>query len=301
MTSESHHGRIEPAEHETWTSRFRASQRWQERALNLGAHVVLIAGALTMLLPLVWMVATAFKTSEETFIFPPTFIPRHFAPENLVNAWNAAPFARYYLNSTIVAVADTVLQCFFCSLAGYVFAKYRFRGRDALFIMVVAKLMIPVQVIVIPLYLITIRLHISDSLLAVILPDIMGAFGIFMLRQFIMGLPDELLDSARIDGASDFGIYWRIVLPLIRPALATFAIITFINSWNDFLWPLIVISSPMKRTLQLGLTVFHDQFVNRYNVSAAAAMITIVPIVIVFAIFQRRIVEGLAHTGLKEG
>ena len=277
------------------------SARWREWIGNGLAHGVLLIGAVTMLLPLFWMVATAFKTAEETFIFPPTFWPQRVILNNLVQAWTAAPFGRYFFNSALVSGSVTVSQVFFCSLAGFVFAKFRFRGQGLLFTLVLAKLMIPAQVLVIPLYLLMIRAGLSDSLPAVILPDLMGAFGIFMLRQFILSIPNDLLDSGRIDGCTNFGIYWRIVLPLVKPALATFAIIAFINSWNDFLWPLIVIRSPEKRTLQLGLTVFHEQWVNSYNLSMAAALIALLPVVLFFAVFQRRIIEGIATSGLREG
>jgi len=254
-----------------------------------------------MLLPLVWMVATAFKTSEETFRYPPTLIPERFTLANFQKAWQVAPFGDYFVNSVVVSVAVTASQVFFCSLAGYVFAKFRFWGRDVLFTLVVAKLMIPIQVLIVPLYLLIINLHLADSLTGVIAPDIMGAFGIFMLRQFIVSLPDELMDSARLDGCSDFAIYWRIILPLIVPALSTFAIITFMNTWNDFLWPLIVISTPEKRTLQLGLAAFADQYLTSFNLSMAGSLVVLLPVVIVFAIFQRQIIASIARSGLREG
>lgn len=277
------------------------SARWRHRLGNLLGHAVLLLGALTMVLPFLWMLSTAFKTSEETFRYPPTLIPEIVTFENFAKAWRAAPFGRYYLNSLLVTVTVTVSQVLLCSLAGFVFAKFRFWGRGVLFTLVLAKLMIPMQVLIVPLYLLIIRLHLKDSLAGIILPDVMGAFGIFMLRQFIMSLPDELLDSARLDGCSDLGIFWRIILPLMRPALSTFAIIIFMNIWNDFLWPLIVISSPDKRTLPLGLAVFADEYLTSYNLAMAGTLIVLVPVIVVFAIFQRQIIDNVARSGLREG
>ena len=277
------------------------SARRQQRLGNLVAYFILITVAVTMFLPFLWMISTAFKPAQETFLYPPTFIPQNFTLNNFREAWAAAPFGRYYLNSFIIAVAVTLSQVFFCSLAGYVFAKLHFWGRETLFLLVVAKLMIPIQVLIVPLYLLIIRLNLADTLSGVVLPDLMGAFGIFMLRQFIVGLPGELIDSARLDGCSEFGIYWRIILPLIVPALAVFAIITFIDTWNDFLWPLIVISTPAKRTLPLGLAVFADEYLVQNNLAMAASIIVLVPVLVVFAIFQRRIIDIVALSGLKEG
>jgi ABC-type glycerol-3-phosphate transport system permease component len=254
-----------------------------------------------MVLPFVWMVSTALKTSEETFVYPPTLIPRIVTLQNFARAWRAAPFGRYFVNSIVVSVTITLSQLLLCSLAGFVFAKFRFWGRDVLFTLVLAKLMIPIQVLIVPLYLLVIRVHLKDTLMGIILPDMMGAFGIFMLRQFIMSLPDELMDSARLDGCSDLGIFWRIILPLIRPALSTFAIIIFMNIWNDFLWPLIVISSPDKRTLPLGLAVFADEYLTSYNLAMAGALIVLIPVIVVFAVFQRQIIESVARSGLREG
>jgi ABC-type glycerol-3-phosphate transport system permease component len=273
----------------------------QQRLGNMAAYVILLAVAVTMFLPFLWMISTAFKPAQETFAYPPTFIPQNFTLDNFKEAWSAAPFGRYYLNSFRVAIVVTISQVFFCSLAGYIFAKLHFWGRNVLFILVVAKLMIPIQVLIVPLYLLIIRLALADTLSGVILPDLMGAFGIFMLRQFIVSLPNELIDSARLDGCSEFGIYWRIILPLIVPALAVFAIITFIDTWNDFLWPLIVISTPAKRTLPLGLAVFADEYVVENNLAMAASIIVLAPVVVVFAIFQRRIIDSVALSGLKEG
>jgi multiple sugar transport system permease protein len=277
------------------------SARQQQRLGNLAAYFILIVVAVTMFLPFLWMISTAFKPAQETFLYPPTFIPQNFTLSNFSEAWAAAPFGRYYLNSFLVSITVTLSQVFFCSLAGYIFAKLQFWGRETLFILVVAKLMIPIQVLIVPLYLLVIRLNLADTLSGVVLPDLMGAFGIFMLRQFIVSLPGELIDSARLDGCSEFGIYWRIILPLIVPALAVFAIITFIDTWNDFLWPLIVISTPAKRTLPLGLAVFADEYLVQNNLAMAASIIVLVPVLVVFAIFQRRIIDSVALSGLKEG
>lgn len=282
------------------TSFFRSRKR-RERSLNLLASLILLLGAVTMIMPFVWMISTSLKNPQETFDYPPRLIPKAPTIANYVKAWHIAPFGRYFSNSSIVAVAVTLFQLFFCSLAAYVFAKYAFPGKKLMFTLILAKLMIPIQVVVVPLFSLVIRLRLSNTLMGVILPDIMGAYGIFMLHQFILSIPNELIDSARIDGCGSFGIYRRIVLPLIVPALSLFAIITFIDVWSDFLWPLIVINSQRKMTLPLGLAVFSDAYVTENNLKMAASLIVLLPVVVVFSIFQRRIIGSISMSGLKEG
>jgi len=279
---------------------FRSARR-RERAANLGASLVLLLGAVTMVMPFVWMVSTSLKSSEAAFEYPPRLVPQAPTLDSYLKAWRMAPFGRYFLNSSIVSITVTVSQVFFCSLAAYVFAKHAFWGKRVLFTLVLAKLMIPFQVVVVPLFAMVIRLKLADTLRGVILPDIMGAFGIFMLHQFVLGIPDELIDSARIDACTGIGIYRRIVVPLIVPALSIFAIITFMDTWSEFLWPLIVINSPRKMTLPLGLAVFSDVYVQENNLKMAASLIVLLPVVVVFSIFQRRIIESIASSGLKEG
>lgn len=273
----------------------------KRRLFNSFAHLILLLGALTMIMPFVWMISTSLKSSQETFDFPPRLIPRTPTIQNYIKAWRMAPFGLYFKNSSIVSAVVTVAQLFFCSLAAYVFAKFRFWGKDLMFGLVLAKLMIPIQVLIVPLFVMIIHLGMINSLRAVILPDLIGAYGIFMLRQFIVGIPDELMDSARLDGCSDFLIYRRIILPLIIPALSIFAIVTFINTWNDFLWPLIVLNSPDKFTLPLGLSVFSDAYVEENNLRMAASLIVLLPVVAVFAVFQKQIIGSVSLSGLKEG
>ena len=252
-----------------------------------------------MVVPFLWMVSTSLKPKAEIELYPPTWIPRDPTVSNYVEAFGVAPFHVFFYNSTVVGVAVTVSVLFFCSLAGYVFAKLKFPGRDAAFLLVLGKIMVPFQLTVIPLYLIVTRIGLGNSLGALIVPLMIGAFGIFMMRQFIIDIPDDLIDAAFIDGCGAFGIYWRIILPSVVPALATLAIFTFIDTWGQFLWPLIVIKSMDKMTLQIGLALFSNQFYTDYGPLMAATLLSVMPLLIVFAILQRRVIESITLTGLK--
>jgi multiple sugar transport system permease protein len=210
-----------------------------------------------------------------------------------------APFGRWFANPLIVTVASVIGNLLFCSLAGYAFASIKFFGREVVFILVLATLMIPFQVIIIPTFLIVRKLGLIDTLGALILPNLVGAFGIFMLRQFFRTLPVELEEAARIDGASRLGVLFKIVLPLSGPALATLAVITFMWTWNDFLWPLITIYNPNNMTLQLGLANFQGAHQSTTNLLMAANVMSVLPVLILFFLAQRYFVRGIATTGLK--
>jgi multiple sugar transport system permease protein len=276
------------------------SRKWNPGQIFV--YAVLIAGCLVTLVPFLWMVSTSLKSSLEIIRLPPTIIPEHPTLENYLNIFNdpAVPLARFYLNSIIVSVSVVALVLFTSSLAGFAFTKYKFYGQNVFFILVMATLMVPFQVTMIPLYLIVVRLHLADSLLGLIVPSLTSAFGIFLMRQFIESIPDELIDAARIDGAAEFGIYTRIILPQMGPALATLGIFQFMATWNDYLWPLIVITSTQNRTLPIMLTWytgFHG--FSRYDLTMAASFLVILPILIVYLLFQRWIVRGIALTGFK--
>jgi ABC-type glycerol-3-phosphate transport system permease component len=263
-------------------------------------YTLLTLGAIFILLPFWWMLATALKSTPEIIQWPPSLIPRQPQFSNFVKAWTYLPFSRFFLNSTIVAVIGTVAAVSINSLAGFAFAKYRFPGRDLLFVVVLATMMVPFQVTMIPTTIIVSRLHLINSYPGLILPGLAHAFGIFLLRQFYVGFPDEILDAARIDGASELRIYWRIVLPLSKPAIGALAILTFVWRWNDFLWPLIVVQSDKMYTLQLGLA----HYVGRqetgvvWNYLMANSIIAIAPLLVVFLLFQRHLVRGITMTGL---
>ena len=262
-------------------------------------HLVLLPLAAVMVIPLVWMLVTSLQTLDETRHYPPTLLPSSLEAGNYSQVLQQAPFERWFLNTVIVTVACVIGNLLFCSLAGYAFARVKFFGREVAFILILATLMIPFQVIIIPTFLIVRSLHLIDTLGALILPNLAGAFGIFMLRQFFRTLPIELEEAARIDGASRIGILFKIVLPLSGPALATLAVITFMWTWNDFLWPLITIYSPQHMTLQLGLATFQGAHQTNTNLLMAANVMSMLPVLLLFFVAQRYFVRGIATTGLK--
>ena len=262
-------------------------------------HLVLIPIAVVMVIPLVWMVVTSLQTLEETRHYPPTLVPTSLQFRNYTDVLQQAPFARWFVNTLIVTVACVIGNLLFCSLAGYAFARLKFFGRDVLFILVLATLMIPFQVIMIPTFLIVRKLGLIDTLGALIVPNLASAFGIFLLRQFFRTLPVELEEAARIDGASRLGILFKIVLPLSGPALATLAVIQFLWTWNDFLWPLVTIYDPHNMTLQLGLMTFQGAHQSNTQLLMAANVMSMVPVLALFFVAQRYFVRGIATTGLK--
>ena len=252
-----------------------------------------------MLLPLAWMLVTSLQTLDQTRHFPPTLIPSALDWHNYPDAWNAAPFGRFFVNSLIVTGSAVAGNLLFCSLAGYAFARLRFFGRELLFIALLATLMVPFQVIMIPTFLIVQKLGLVDSLGALIAPNLVTPFGIFLLRQFFRTLPIELEEAARIDGCSRLGVLFRIVIPLSLPALATLGIVTFLWTWNDFLWPLIVITSTDQSTVQLGLASFQGAHITKWNLLMAGNVMALAPMLIVFIVAQRWFVQSLAATGVK--
>ncbi|TMK37277.1 MAG: carbohydrate ABC transporter permease [Actinobacteria bacterium] len=262
-------------------------------------HLVLIPIAVVMVIPLVWMVVTSLQTLEETRHYPPTLVPTSLQFRNYTDVLQQAPFARWFVNTLLVTLACVVGNLLFCSLAGYAFARIRFFGREVAFILILATLMVPFQVVIIPTFLIVRSFHLIDTLGALILPNLAGAFGIFMLRQFFRTLPVELEEAARIDGASRLGILFKIVLPLSGPALATLAVITFMWTWNDFLWPLITIYNSNNMTIQLGLATFQGAHQSNTNLLMAANVMSMLPVLLLFFFAQRYFIRGIATTGLK--
>jgi multiple sugar transport system permease protein len=264
-------------------------------------YAILIIGIIYTLVPFLWMLGTSFKTASEIVRMPPTLIPEKFTLSSYNTIFNdpRVPLARFYLNSVIVTFSIVGMVLFTSSLAGFVFAKYTFFGKNLWFTLILATMMIPFQVIMIPLYLVLVKLGITDSLLGLIVPGATSAFGIFLMRQFVESIPGELIDAARIDGASEFGIYTNIILPQMGAALATLGIFQFMGTWNDYLWPLIVITTTEKRTLPIMLTWYNSQHGSRYDLTMAASVLVILPIVIIYFFFQRWIVRGIALTGFK--
>jgi putative chitobiose transport system permease protein len=266
----------------------------------LGTYLLLGAIAFSMLLPLLWLVSTAFKSStEDIFQFPPQLMPQQPTLENFVKVWQTNPFGQYLLNSVLVAGLTVGLNLLFCSLAAYPLARLEFQGREVIFSLIVSTILIPFQIVMIPLYILTVQLGLRNSYLGLIFPAIASAFGIFLLRQAFQGVPKELEEASRIDGCSELGIWWFVMLPSIRPALVTLAIFVFIGSWSDFLWPLIILDKPEYYTLPLGVAKLAGAFSLDWRLIAAGSVISIAPILLFFLIMQRYIVPTEAGSGVK--
>jgi len=262
-------------------------------------YLILVGGALTMVVPFIWMVSTALKTNLEVFTFPPTFIPEVPQWNNFVDIFEIVPYGRWFLNSIFITLVQTALYLFVASLAAFVFARLHFPGRDTIFMLYLATLMIPVEVTLVPKFILMKELHLIDTYPAVILPGVFNAYGVFLLRQFFLTLPESLEEAAILDGASYFRIYRSIILPLSGPGLATLAIFAFMGAWNDFLWPLIVINTDIMKPLSVGLASFHGLYETNWPYLMAASTLALVPIVLVFVFAQKYFVEGIALTGVK--
>jgi len=264
-------------------------------------YTILILASTVTILPFAWTFLSSFKTGAEIRQIPPTFFPQSSTLENYQTVLNdpAVPLLTFYRNSAIVAVSNVLSTLFTSSLLGYIFAKYNFIGKRVLFWYIMAQLMIPFQVTMIPGYLILAQFGLINNLLGLIVPSAINAFGIFLMRQFIQTLPDELLDAARVDGASEWRIYFQVVLPQLGPALATLGLLTFLASWNAYLWPLIVLTEQNIRTLPIILTWYTTQHSNQLHLSMAAAVLVMMPILIFFIIMQRWIIQGFTFSGLK--
>lgn len=276
-------------------------RRGRRPLAQLFTYTVLFVGLAVTLVPFIWILMTSLKPASEIVRIPPTFFPEQWTLNSYqtIFADPKVPLARFYLNSTFVAVARVVITLFTSSLAGYIFAKFAFRGKNLLFGFILIQLMIPFQVVMIPAYLILVQLRLIDSLWGLVIPSMVDAFGIFLMRQFISTFPNDLMDAARIDGAGEFGVYWRVVMPNLGAPLATLGIFTFMATWNDYLWPLIVITTHERRTLPLLLTWYTSQHGQRYDLTMAASILVLLPILVAYIFFQRWIVRGIALTGMK--
>jgi len=270
---------------------------WQRIPL----HLSLMAGAFIMVLPFLWMVSTSLKTQSDVLKqFPPRLIPSTFMISNYSTALTSMPFERFYFNSLVVSSAVTIVQLFTSSLAAFAFARLRFRGRNVLFFLYLIGLMIPFPVLLVPNFLMIRQLGWYDSYLALIVPPAFSAFSIFLLRQYYRGLPMEYDEAARIDGASSLRIWWNIILPNSKPALAALGIFTFLGTWNDFLWPLVVTNSVEMRTIPVGLNSFQGQFSVRWELLMAASVVALIPVLIIYFFAQNWIIKGLSvSSGLK--
>jgi multiple sugar transport system permease protein len=275
-------------------------RKWGELiGLSLGL-LVLVAGAIWMLLPLVWMLSASLMPLSEVIKVPPVwFAPTKYSLNNYIEVWGRVGFARFFFNSVFVAFTITFAQLLTSSMAGFAFARYQFPGRSMIFVVILSTMMIPFQVIMIPLFIMMARLHVVNTYWGMIIPAIVSPFGIFMMRQFMLGVPKPLIEAARIDGASEPYIFGKIMLPLCKPAIAALAIFAFLGSWDNFLWPLIVINSKELWTLPIAMSRFTEQYISQTHLQMAGASIMFIPVLIVFLLMQRNFIEGIALSGLK--
>lgn len=251
------------------------------------------------LLPLIWMLSASLKLETDVFTVPIQWIPQNPQWANYAKIWEKIPLGLFTFNSIKLTVIITIIQLVTSSFAAYGFSKCKFRGRDILFLCYVATIAIPWQVYMLPQYIMMNKMHLIDTHLSIILLQSFVAFGVFLIRQFYISIPDELLEAARIDGLSEYGIYFRIVLPLTKPALAALTIFSFVNVWNDFMGPMIYFNSNKLKTIQLGIRMFIGQYSAEYGLIMAASVVSLIPVIVVFLAFQRFFIEGVATSGLK--
>ena len=262
------------------------------------AGIVLTLGGLLVAIPFIWMILSAFKPESEVLQLTPTLWPETFTAENFIYLFENMNFG-VYLKNTIIVVLCSFVGLFFNAMAGYAFAKYKFKGRDKLFYLVLATMMIPGQVTMIPVYLILNQMGLTNTMAGVVLPGLVGAFSIFLFRQFMSTIPDELLEAARLDGASEFRVFMQLILPISKPIMAVQGILTFIAGWNSFLWPLIIANDESLYTLSVGLSLLKGQYGGNFALQMAGSTFMVVPIVIIFIIFQKHIIEGYTISGMK--
>jgi multiple sugar transport system permease protein len=262
-------------------------------------YVLLVIGGLAMLFPFAWMVSTSLKPDLALFRTPPQLIPKPFQPSNYSTVVHIFPVWRFLINSVLVAVVSTTLQVGTSAMAAYAFARLKFKGSGALFTLYLTTLMVPFQVTIVPLFIEMKYLHFVNSYPGLIVPSIASAYGTFLLRQAFLSLPSELEEAAFVDGAGHWTVFTRIALPLVRPSLATFAVLSFIASWNSFLWPLVIISSQNLMTLPVGLSNLQGEHLTAWNLVMAGATISVLPILLVYLVAQKQIVRGFVLSGVK--
>lgn len=262
------------------------------------AHAILMLGTISVVFPFVWMILTSFKPLSEIYEF--SVFPKHWTLDNFKYLLERTYFVRWFGNSVILAVIVTISELFFNSLIAYALAKMKFPGRNLIFILILSTLMVPTEMLVIPWYKLASQFGWIDTYWGIIFPGLMSGFGVFLLRQFMLGIPNDLIDAARIDGMSEFGIFWRVVLPQVKNALSALAVLVFLGNWNAYLWPVIAINSDKLRTLPVGISLFSAaDDGQQWTLIMAASTLAVIPVIIVFFIFQRRIIEGISITGMK--
>lgn len=280
----------------TWTS---LGRHRTPTAGVIARYVILVVTALVILIPLVWTLLSSFKTEAELGARPPRLLPARFSLENYTGALESFAFGTYLLNSTLVTVGATVLTLVINTMCAYGLAKYNFRGRNLLFVLVLATIMVPLQVILIPVYQMAAQLGLVNSLWGMIIPPAATPTGVFLLRQYMLSLPDELIEASRIDGAGEFRTFLQIIIPLCGAPIAVVTIFSIMWRWNDFLWPLIIAQDPAKYTLPVALAQFNSQLVVPFNYILAMSVVSMLPVIIMFLFLQRYIVLGIANSGLK--
>lgn len=269
------------------------------RVAPVALYAALVTGAVLAVLPMVWMVSASLMPAGSANSYPPRLFPDSVTLEHYRALFTRLNVGRYFVNSSIIALSITTLSLLINSMAGYAFAKFRFRGRDKVFGVLTAGLQIPVQVVMLPLFLMLKSMGLINTYWGVIVPSMASIFGIFLIRQYTISIPDDLLDAARIDGASEFRIYWSIVLPVIRPILATLAIWTFLNAWNDFMWPLIALVDEQKYTLPVALASLSGEHAQDTELMMAGSVLTIAPVMLVFMFLQRYYLQGITAGSVK--
>lgn len=262
-------------------------------------YVVLLIVSLAVLVPFFWMISSSLKLDNEVFTIPIKWIPNKLHFNNYSKIWTTIPLATFFKNTIILSVVITFIQLLTSSFAAYGFSKLKFPGRNSLFLAYIGTIAVPWQAYMIPQFIMMRKLGLTDKLLSLILLQAFSAFGVFLLRQYYMSIPDELCEAARIDGLSEYGIYFKIILPLTKPALASLTILTFVNTWNDYMGPFIYLSSTEHKTIQLGLRMFVSLYDAQYSLIMAASVVSIIPIAIVFLALQKYFVEGIATSGMK--
>lgn len=263
------------------------------------AYIALLAIAICMIIPYIWMLSSSFKLNKDVFSFPMVWIPENIRWENYVDIWTRIPLGTFIYNTVKLSVIVTLLQLLTSSFAAYAFAKLRFRGRNVLFLSYIATIAIPWQAYMVPQFIMMREFGLNNTHLSIIFLQAFSAFGVFLMRQFYQGIPDELCEAARIDGLSEYGIWARLMLPLSKPALSTLTIFTFVNTWNDFLGPMIYLTKTELKTIQIGLRMFISQYSAEYGLIMAASVVSIIPVLIIFLALQKNFVQGVAASGIK--
>lgn len=262
-------------------------------------HIILVSGIAITVFPFLWMVFTSFKTLPESMKIPPTVLPHALNLQSYKYVFEVLPFARVYLNTIIVTLLTVVFQVLFCTMAAYGFARIKFPFKNAIFIILLSILMVPGQIFLLPQYLIIQKLGLINTLPGLFLPNLFSAFGTFLLRQFFMSLPKELEEAAVLDGCNRYQIFGRIMLPLVKPGIVALVIFTSRFAWNDFMWPLIVNTDPGKMTLAPAMSLLQGQYTTNFPVQMAGAVLSVIPMIILFIVFQKQFIEGVAQTGIK--